>query len=170
MARPLVILDTETTGLEPTIHEIIEVACLQVTPEFDVVTTYESKIRPENLESADPRALEINGFTPEEWEGAPSLVTVMTTLAELTGGCILVGHNIKFDIAFLEESMRRVGVTPNWHWTAFDSKTVAWTILRKEVHNLGLDNLCEHLGIDIPGHRALNDCERVRQMLVKLLN
>ena len=53
----LVFVDVETTGLDETRHEIIEIAVIRGSQ------TYHRKVQPQHIETASPRALEINGFS-----------------------------------------------------------------------------------------------------------
>ena len=63
-----VFVDTETTGLDHTKHEMLEIAIVVI--ENGEKTTIERKIKPTNLETAQPKALEVNGYNEEEWAEA----------------------------------------------------------------------------------------------------
>ena len=64
----LVFIDTETTGLDPSIHELIEIGFVRVKqdwngekPTFEIIEEWDQKIRPEHIKTADPTSLKING-------------------------------------------------------------------------------------------------------------
>ena len=77
----LTVLDTETTGLDADIHEIIQIATISyvVSTEGDryVTKKFEKKINPQQLHTASEKALEINGFSLEEWKGSSNALEVM---------------------------------------------------------------------------------------------
>ena len=99
----LTVLDTETTGLDADIHEIIQIATISyvVSAEGDryVTKKFEEKINPERLHTASEKALEVNGFTLEEWKGSPNAIDVMPSIKEIIEKSdILVGQNLIFDL------------------------------------------------------------------------
>ena len=57
-----VVFDLETTGLDASQHEIIEIGCVLTTPSFEVIEKFEFKIKPERIENADPIAMKINHY------------------------------------------------------------------------------------------------------------
>jgi len=83
----LTVLDTETTGLDSDIHEIIEIAAITYLLDKEgnryVMKKYESKINPQRLHTASEKALEVNGFTLEKWKGSPNASEVMPTVKEI---------------------------------------------------------------------------------------
>ena len=102
----LTVLDTETTGLDSDIHEIIQIAAISYVLDAEgnryVLKKYEKKINPQRLHTASEKALEINGFTIEEWAGSPNASEVMPEVKEIIEGSdILVGQNLIFDFKLL---------------------------------------------------------------------
>lgn len=131
--RPLVFLDVETTGLDPEENEIIEIALIaelpgdfkdlpkEVVPTGDKSLKYvaawrtihwSSKVKPQRLETAHPKALEVNGYAdhPEEWDDAPTFEELIPLLVYFLHDCLVIGHNVGFDIRFLEEAFKRAGM------------------------------------------------------------
>ena len=80
----ITVLDTETTGLNRSEHEIIEIALISyiIAANGDkyVLKTFESKIKPGHIESASPEALKINGYSEEAWSSAPRFEEVYLLL------------------------------------------------------------------------------------------
>lgn len=114
MSNDLVFLDTETTGLDPALHQIWEIAwAIDDGP-------IESRVVTHSLQTADPKALEINGY----WEriDAWSINTRADhTLRAILDGATIVGSNPAFDAAFLRA---RWGVAP-WHHRLIGVETMA---------------------------------------------
>ena len=102
---PLLFFDLETTGLDKDNHTILEIAIVKTNWEGEVLSTFETKIKPSpaDIIKAHPKALEINGFTEEDWRNAPPPEDVLDAIqAQFEGKHIIVGQNIAgFDIPFL---------------------------------------------------------------------
>ena len=164
----LTVIDTETTGLEPETQEIIEVAFISyvITNEGERLITkrYESKIKPERLHLASPKALEVNGYSDEEWADAPFAKEVLPDVCEaISKSSLLLGQNLIFDLRFIEKMCERHGVSMPETPPYIDTKSMA-DILKKNklIRSSGMDYLCEHYNIQFDGraHTALTDCER----------
>jgi len=175
-ARPIrAYLDTETTGLEPLEHEIIEIAfVLEEVPENPnevgkIIRTWESKIRPHHLRAASPRALEVNGYTAEAWAGAPFFADVADEIVDiLSRAACLIGHNPKFDTGFLAAAFRREGMNPRIPYHQIDTVTSAYEawLWNGTGPKLSLDNLRAHIGLPIAkSHSALKDALDCRRVL-----
>ena len=131
--KPLAFLDTETTGLVPGRHEVIEVAVMVGD------RLYHWMVRPERLGDAEPKALEVNGYarSPERWEGARTMKEVGPEIMAALKGAVVVGHNVGFDIDMLAGHMRKAGLNPHLPYHKVDTVTLAYTRLAP----LGLDKL-----------------------------
>src|SRR6478609_11686186 len=101
MMSYLVFTDTETTGLDPVLNEVLSIG-IQVcdAATFEVVAEREWYIRPECIETASEKALEVNGYTPEKWTsaGARPGTEVFAEVAEWMTKGVFAGHNCPFDI------------------------------------------------------------------------
>src|SRR5258706_6695179 len=95
-------IDIEATGLNLARHEIIEIGVVLTTPDLKVIEEFETKIEPEHIETADPIALKVNHYKEKDWKDAIGLKKAMLILAGKTKDCIMVGHNVAFDVGFLE--------------------------------------------------------------------
>jgi DNA polymerase-3 subunit epsilon len=162
--RPLAFIDLETSGTDPLMHAILEVAVVRVDPRtFELLDTYESKVRPPLDAVFDARAVAINGYTPEAWAGAPSALSVLPALATRIEGCLVAGHNVQFDWAFLRVAFRRHEVLlPSVDHHLLDTASLAWPLVRRgQVSSLSLRALCAHFRVPNDGaHRALGDALR----------
>lgn len=163
-------IDTETTGLDPKIHELLEVAVIieAVSPDGSGVEIerWATKVAPEHIESASAKALEVNGYTPEAWAGAPAFAEIASRLAAyLASGAVIAGHNVKFDVGFIEAAFAAVGVGVRIPYHQLDTVTLAYVAWNATGAGpgLSLDKLRAHLGIATEGaHSALKDAADCR--------
>ena len=167
----LAFIDLETTGLDPQVHEIIQVAVRLVDPitlrgfkEFDF------KVKPEHIETADPIALEVNGYTEEAWVDAYPLSYIMEHLNLLLSECIPAGQNTAFDLSFLYAACKRFNIKPSWERRYLDLMTLSYQVLKDmDITSLSLESVCEKLGISNDGaHDAMVDVDRTHRAWVKL--
>ena len=163
-----VFFDTETTGLNSGEHEIIQVGIVRIEPD-GTRTVYQTKIKPVRLETAQPKALEINGFTADAWADAPYFTAVADTIVGLLKGSVIIGHNIPFDIGFLEADLKAAGRKGFGHHKV-DTMTVAYEHLSPiGLDSMALDKIRDYLGWSRNGaHTALHDavtCERLYNLL-----
>ena len=157
----LVFIDVETTGLDPERHELIELGAVRVDPHsLEPLDHLSVKVRPERLDDADPRALEVNGYSDESWRDAVSLPVALERLAPLLDGALVAGHNVDFDWAFLVRGFLAAGVPlPEVDYHRLDTASLAWPLFASaETDSLSLDAVCDALGLSRPTpHRALAD-------------
>lgn len=159
----IALLDVETSGLDASVHEILEIAVVVFDDEtLEILDTYETKVHPEHIETAHPRALEVNGYTPEEWKKskAVSLDTMMRTLSAGTQDCIVMAFNIHFDLSYLDEATRKTGIILNFKRYPICLRAIAWHQLdhRNPFDGWSMKSVCERLGVppEPATHRALN--------------
>ena len=173
----LTVLDTETTGLDADIHEIIQIATISYVVSNDgdryVTKKYEKKINPIRLHTASEKALEINGFTHEEWRGSPDAADVMPELKEIIENSdILVGQNLIFDLNFINEICHRNNIEPPSFPPYIDTKSIADRLVNAHwLQRSGMDYLVEHYKVQVEGraHTALVDCERTMLVFDELM-
>ena len=114
----LAFIDTETTGLNPDYHEVIEFACVIARqtpregqgPKIEIIEEFELKIKPEHLERAEEQALRVNGYNEADWLFAIEPKKAFEFIAKKVEGCNMVSHNITFDHAFVTKSFERYGI------------------------------------------------------------
>ena len=173
----LTVLDTETTGLDSDIHEIIQIATISyvVSAEGDryVTKKFEKKINPEKLHTASERALQVNGFTLEEWKGSPNAIDVLPEVKQIIEGSdILIGQNLIFDLKFINEISHRNNIEPPSFPPYIDTKSIADRLVRANwLQRSGMDYLVEHYKVQVEGraHTALVDCERTMLVFDELM-
>tara|TARA_B100000085_G_C18551193_1_gene515945 strand:- start:1001 stop:1582 length:582 start_codon:yes stop_codon:yes gene_type:complete len=151
-----VYLDIETTGLNPDVHEIIEVAIV-----YDGTgPVYHRHVKPERIQLADPLALEINRFheRSSEWFEAISQKRLAFELAGLLKDKVVIGHNPFFDYSFIQELCWLHGEqVPRIQ--LIDTKTLAYEHLSElGLERLSLDSIRRFMGWSTyNSHTALKD-------------
>jgi DNA polymerase-3 subunit epsilon len=102
-----VILDTETTGLEPEQgHRVIEIGCVEILNRRKTGRTFHRYLRPDR--EVDWGALQVHGITNEFLAQQPRFAEIVDELIEFIGGAELIIHNAAFDVAFLDAELKRL--------------------------------------------------------------
>lgn len=166
-ARDMLWVDTETTGTDPQEHEIIELAAVRRTVDRREIGRFSVKVHPKHLETAQPRALEVNGYTPEGWLGAVHLEDALGKLFDLAElgdqAPVLAGHNVGFDRAFIRAAYDSEGlVHAPLDYHAIDTASLAWPLCAAgRIDGISLAKVCTFFGISNEGeHGAMRDVER----------
>lgn len=151
-----VVLDTETTGLEPELgHRIIEIGCIEVVNRRRTGRRLHRYLCPDR--EIDAGALEVHGITAEFLQGQPRFGDIAAELREFIAGAELIIHNAAFDIAFLDEEFGRLQPEskPKVEHICGVLDTLA---LARRLHpgqRNGLDALCKRYDVD-NSHRDLH--------------
>jgi len=171
--RPIAFVDCETTGLDPTRHEILEIGVIRVEGRtLETLGMFDLRVQPARIDEADPQALRVNGWNAEEWKDAVPLDVALVRTGPLLEGALLAGHNVSFDRAFLDAAWRSTGLPrPEMDHHVLDTATLAWPLLVAGlVESLSLDPVCRYLGIEAAqSHRALIDARRSLEVARHLL-
>lgn len=160
-----VVFDTETTGLSAQYHEIIEIAAVRMKG-GQVTDSFQTFVRPKGRIS--PEITRLTGITPEMVADAPGLEVVLGKFMEFSQGAVLVAHNARFDVGFLNANFRRLG------WEELASPVVDTVELARflypQLRNHRLDTLCQHFQIPLTQHhRALNDAEATAHLMWQMV-
>ena len=147
-AAPLeeyVVLDVETTGLQASRQRIIEIALVRMA-HGHVVERWESLCQPGRRVPA--YITKLTGIDDERLDDAPAFGEVVDQVLERLDGAVIVGHNVAFDISFLNEELKRVGREPvvNEHLCTLSLATRLMPGLRKPT----LHAVAQRLAV--PGH------------------
>jgi len=170
--KPLVWVDTETTGLDDNFADIIEIAIIRVELDGteEVLHLFIKMERPEN---AHPRALEVNGYTDEKWaaNGAlePAEAWQMIHESGLFNEAIVAGQNVKFDVGFINASFKRHGIKTRVDYHIYDTCSLSLEHLRPWMESISLVPTCVALGIPVTdAHTALADTRMAMAVEKKL--
>ncbi len=154
-----IVLDTETTGLEPSLgHRVIEIGCVELVNRRLTGRTFHRYLNPER--DIDAGALAVHGISRESLAGQPRFPEVADALLEFIESAEIVAHNASFDVGFLEAEFERAGrpVTLSERCHVLDTLALA-----REMHpgqRNSLDALCKRYDVDNTGrelHGALLD-------------
>lgn len=171
--RNIAITDVETTGLDPNVHEIIEIGLVLISqPGLQIVKSLDIKIKPTHIETATPRALEVNGYNAVDWVDAVDLKTAMDQYAFITKDAIFCAHNVYFDLGFIQNAFQSTGIRNLMDYHTIDIPTLAWGMLRhKGIERLNLSYLCKFLDIEPEPdvHRGINGAMSAYRVLQKLI-
>ena len=102
-----IVLDTETTGLEPEQgHRIIEIGCVEMVERRPTGNNFHQYLQPDRL--IDAAAIEVHGITNEFLEDKPRFADVAGDLVDYLRNAELIIHNAPFDVGFLNAELERV--------------------------------------------------------------
>ncbi len=166
----LIVLDTETTGIEPSEgHRIIEIGCTEIIDrEITENNEYHQYIQPDRLVGDSER---IHGIKDSFLKGKPKFEEIAEEFLEYVEGATLVIHNAPFDLGFLNHELKLMGVDQRIedNCTIIDSLEVSKQQRPGTMHNL--DALCRRFDIDASArtvHGALLDAQILAQVYLAM--
>ncbi len=164
-----IVLDTETTGLDPFQgHRLVEIGCVELINRIPSGLTFHSYFNPERSMPAE--AFAIHGLNDEFLKDKLFFSEAVDDLIAFLGDAPLVIHNAAFDIGFLNAELERVGRPPIARERMIDTLLIA---RRKHPGGLNrLDDLCARYAIDNSRrtkHGALLDAELLAEVYVELI-
>ena len=163
-----IVLDTETTGLDPRDgHRIVEIACVELVHHIPTGRSFHRYVNPERDLPQD--ALAVHGLTAEFLARQPPFAAVLDELLGFIGADPLGIHNAEFDLAFLNAELARLQREPI---TSGYVDTLAMARRRFPGSPSSLDALCRRFAIDLSGrveHGAEIDCSLLAAVYLELL-
>lgn len=170
MSTRQIILDTETTGLEPRLgHRIIEVAGVEMVNRRLTGKHFHRYLNPGR--DSDEGALQVHGLTTEFLSDKPKFAEVVEEFLEYVSGAELIIHNAPFDIGFLDAELALVRKKK---LSAYCPAVIDTLRMAKDLHpgkRNGLDSLCERYQIDNSArtlHGALLDAELLAEVYLAM--
>ena len=157
-----VVLDTETTGLEPAEgHRIIEIGCVELVDRQPTERTFWQYINPER--EIDKGALEVHGLTNEFLSNKPRFAEIVDAFLKFVDGSELIIHNASFDVGFINHELKLLDAAAS----GIDTRcSILDTLeLARRLHpgqKNSLDALCKRYDIDNSSrqlHGALLDAQ-----------
>jgi DNA polymerase-3 subunit epsilon len=177
LARPLghdlaleratyVVVDLETTGLRPGTARICEIGAVRVC-ELELCAEFQTLVDPGVPIGAAIEAL--TGLRDAQLRGAPTAAVAVRQLLDFAGDAVLVAHNARFDLSFLDRETERL-VGARLAGPVVDTVGLARRLLAGRTSRAGLASLARFFGTAAtPCHRALPDAQATAEILVSLI-
>ncbi len=163
-----IVLDTETTGLNPALDRVIEIGCVELVNHVPSGRTFQVYLNPDR--QVDNEAELIHGITNDFLKDKPRFAEMVGGFLEFIADARLIAHNASFDHTFLNAELGRVARTP-----LADARMVDTVTLAKRHSPTGpasLDALCSRFGIDRSRrtlHGALLDASLLAEVYIELI-
>jgi DNA polymerase-3 subunit epsilon len=161
-----VVVDLETTGLRPGSSGICEIGAVRLR-EFEVEAEFQTLVDPGLPIAAGASAL--TGLRNEQLRGAPSPPEAVRSFLAFADDAVLVAHNARFDLAFLDRETERL-TGSRIGSAVVDTVRLARALLAGRVSGFGLAQLAWFLDTtERPCHRALPDAQATAEVLLALI-
>jgi DNA polymerase III subunit epsilon len=161
-----VVVDLETTGLRPGTSRICEIGAvrireLQLDEEFELLVDPGVPI--------GPTVSALTGLRDADLRGSPHPAIAVRRFLEFAGDAVLVAHNARFDLAFLDRETERL-TGARLAGPVVDTVGLARRLLAGRAPRAGLASLSQFFGTDTrPCHRALPDAQATAEILLRLI-
>jgi DNA polymerase III subunit epsilon len=164
-----IILDTETTGLDPFDgHRVVEIGCVELVNSIATGRTWHCYLNPER--DVPEQAYAVHGLSADFLRDKPLFADKADEFLEFVESAMLVMHNATFDFGFLNAELERIA-RPSLTWDRVVD-TLALARRRHPGSPASLDALCRRYGIDLGErdlHGALLDCRLLASVYVELV-
>ncbi|HEU0070676.1 MAG TPA: DNA polymerase III subunit epsilon [Alphaproteobacteria bacterium] len=162
-----IILDTETTGLDPKAgHRLVEIACIELMNRVPTGNVFHRYANPERDMPAE--AFAVHKLSSEFLSDKPLFASYADELIAFIAGDDIVAHNAEFDMRFLNAEFERAGKPPH---PGKSIDTVAMARQKYPGQPASLDALCKRLGVDNTMrtvHGALLDAELLAAVYLEM--
>jgi DNA polymerase-3 subunit epsilon len=162
-----IVLDTETTGLNPSVDRVVEIGCVELVNHIPTGRHFHAYLNPERQMADD--AFEVHGLSDAFLRGQPRFADKAAEFLAFIGDSVLIAHNAPFDLAFLNAELGRVRMP------ALGNAVIDTVMLARDLNpgaRVGLDALCKYYGIDSSRrtlHGALLDSEILAEVYLELI-
>jgi DNA polymerase III epsilon subunit family exonuclease len=161
-----VVVDLETTGLTPRSARICEIGAVRVR-ELELAEEFETLVNPGV--PIGPAISALTGLRDSELRGQPQPAAAVLRFLEFAGDAVLVAHNARFDLAFLDRETERL-TGARLAGPVVDTVGLARRLLAGRTPRAGLASLSHFFGTAVrPCHRALPDAQATAEILLHLL-
>lgn len=156
-----IIVDTETTGVDPQQSEPVQIGALHLNGDVLIDTL----VKPAHPERMERDAVDTHGISPERLANAPTLESLYDEIDAALHGRVWVGYNIAFDSTIVEFACWRANLPPILPMSTFDVMPIVsmffgeWDTARQRWSSLKLVDAAHRLDADVEAvHSALGDC------------
>jgi DNA polymerase-3 subunit epsilon len=161
-----VVVDLETTGLRPGVARICEIGAVRIR-ELELAEEFQTLVDPRAPIGAFVSAL--TGLRDAELRRAPAAEVAVGRFLAFAGDAVLVAHNARFDLAFLDRETERL-TGARLAAPVVDTVGLARRLLAGRIPRAGLSSLSQFFGTHArPCHRALPDAQATAEILLRLL-
>jgi DNA polymerase-3 subunit epsilon len=164
-----VVLDTETTGLDPDLGDrIVEIGAVELVNHMPTGRSWHQHVNPQR--AVPDEAVAVHGLTTAFLAGKPTFAAVADAFLAFVGEARLVIHNAGFDMKFVNAELGWCGRPPIPPGRALDTLELARRRFPGAANTL--DALCRRFGVDNSGrnkHGALLDSELLAEVYVELI-
>jgi len=163
-----IVLDTETTGLDPRSDRVIEIGCIELFNHVPTGVTFHTYLNPKRDIAAE--AFNVHGISMEFLGDKPLFGDIAVEFSRFISDTQLVIHNAAFDLGFLNSEFDRIGFGKLPPGRAIDTLLIARRKFPGGQNSL--DGLCRRFNIDISGreqHGALKDSELLAAVYLELI-
>jgi DNA polymerase-3 subunit alpha (Gram-positive type) len=159
-----VVFDIETTGFSPVHNRIIEIGAVKIV-DGQIADRYSAFVNPD---VPIPFEIEkLTGINDDMVMGAPMIDVILPQFFHFCQDAVLVAHNANFDMSFIIENARRLGLEKEF--TYVDTVGIARILLPHQARHT-LDAVAKTLGISLENHhRAVDDAEATAEIFVKFI-
>ncbi len=166
--RDYVVFDLETTGLYKKTDRIIEIGAVKYSKDGTIVDRFSTFVNPEM--PIPDSSYAIHGISDAMVADAPTISQILPSFLNFIENTILVAHNAPFDVGFIEENAKRLGLP--WNDPVYiDTCELARRLILSGITNYKLDTVAKHLGVELENHhRAVDDCVCCGGIFFKLLD
>ncbi len=162
---PFVTVDIETTGCRPGTSSVIEIGAARI--ERGLITAHFSELI-SHTDPIPPAVVHLTGITEDMTAGAPPIEEVMVSFREFAKDAVLIAHNHRFDLSFLDYEAERVWGKP-FSRPVLDTLCLARR-LHPDVARHNLRDLALLYGTQtVPNHRALPDALATAEIFLAML-
>jgi DNA polymerase-3 subunit epsilon len=164
-----VVIDTETTGLEPSKgHKIVEIAAVEIVGRVRTGKYFHRYVNP-NRDMPD-EAFRVHGISADFLKDKPTFPSITKEFLDFVGTSTMIIHNAAFDIAFINAELASLGINPITMRRVVDTLDLA----RRKFPGMpaSLDALCKRFNISLKSrdkHGALIDSELLAMVYAELL-
>lgn len=163
-----IILDTETTGLSPIDHRVVEIGCIELINHVATGREFHAYMNPERDMPAEAEA--VHGLSSEFLSTKPLFAAIVDDFLAFIGDAPVVAHNAGFDMGFINAELKRLNRAPLTPDRAID--TVLLARRKFPGAQASLDALCRRFQIDTSArtkHGALLDAQLLAQVYLELV-
>ena len=161
------VFDCETTGTDVGLDEIISFAAMRLDPDGFEIRRLAGLVRPSG--SIPSAATAVHGITDEVVATAPRFVEIAAELLELLAGAVFVAHNVRFDLAMLDQAFATAGL--EYKPAGVACTLDAFRVLEPLEPDHRLESICQRRGVLLlQAHDAVNDVSATAALLRMLLD